>query len=74
MVILDMIMPDMGIGEVYERLKDTGPTVRVLLSSGYSLDGQAERILQKGCDGFVQKPFTLVDLSRKIRQVLQTPE
>jgi two-component system cell cycle sensor histidine kinase/response regulator CckA len=69
-VILDMIMPEMGGGEVYDRLKEINPTVKVLLSSGYSIDGQAAEILQRGCNGFIQKPFDFRQLSRKIREVL----
>ena len=46
------------------------PDIRVLLSSGYSIDGLAKTILAKGCDGFIQKPFSLSDLSKKIREIL----
>ncbi|SHJ81859.1 PAS domain S-box-containing protein [Desulfatibacillum alkenivorans DSM 16219] len=70
MVILDMIMPDMTGEEVYDQLKLIDPAVRVLLSSGYSLNGQAVEIMQKGCNGFIQKPFNLEQLSHKIREVL----
>ena len=69
-VILDMIMPDMGGGDVYDRLKEINPKIRVLLSSGYSIDGQASEILARGCNGFIQKPFNLKQLSRKIGEVL----
>jgi two-component system, cell cycle sensor histidine kinase and response regulator CckA len=44
--------------------------VPVLLSSGYSIDGQAAAILERGCNGFIQKPFTMERLSRKVRSVL----
>jgi len=70
LVILDMIMPEMGGGEVYDRLKEINPAVKVLLSSGYSIDGQAAEILQRGCNGFIQKPFDFGELSKKIREVL----
>ena len=70
MIILDMIMPDMGGGEVYDTIKKIDPEVKVLLSSGYSVDGQATEILKKGCNGFIQKPFTIKSLSIKIREVL----
>jgi PAS domain S-box-containing protein len=73
MVILDMIMPDMGGGALYEKLKALDPGLRALLSSGYSLDGQATEILRQGCNGFIQKPFGVVDLSRKIRDILDRP-
>ena len=70
MVILDMIMPVMKGGEVYDRLKEIAPDIKVLLSSGYSIDGHAAEILERGCDGFIQKPFNLGKLSQKIREVL----
>ncbi len=70
MVILDMIMPGMGGGEVYDRIKAISPNVKVLLSSGYSVEGQAEKILKRGCDGFIQKPFKIKELSKKIREIL----
>jgi CheY-like chemotaxis protein len=70
MVILDMIMPGMNGGEVFEKLKEINPKVRVLLSSGYNINGQAVHILEKGCMGFIQKPFDLQKLSQKIRSVL----
>jgi two-component system cell cycle sensor histidine kinase/response regulator CckA len=71
MVILDLIMPDMGGGEVYDRLKQINPKVKVLLSSGYSIDGQANQILERGCDGFIQKPFDIREVSKRIREILE---
>ncbi len=70
MVILDMIMPDMGGGETYDKMKEIHPGVKVLLSSGYSIEGQASEILARGCNGFIQKPFSAKQLSHTIRQVL----
>ncbi len=70
LVILDMIMPMMGGGDTYDRLKALNAGVKVLLASGYSLSGEAGQILKRGCNGFIQKPFNLEELSRKIRQVL----
>ena len=70
MVIMDMIMPGMGGGETFDRLKRINPDIRVLLSSGYSINGQASKILARGCDGFIQKPFNLIQLSDKIQQII----
>lgn len=70
MVILDMIMPGMSGSEVYENLRKIKPDIKVLLSSGYSINGNAQEILDRGCNCFIQKPFTLNDLSRKLREVL----
>jgi CheY-like chemotaxis protein len=69
-VILDMIMPEVGGGKVYDRLKEIDPNVKVLLSSGYSIDGQATEILSRGCDGFIQKPFSMNELSAKLREIM----
>ncbi len=70
LVILDMVMPYVNGGEVYDRMREINPGVRVLLASGYSLNGQAEDIIARGCNGFIQKPFNTVELSRKIREIL----
>jgi PAS domain S-box-containing protein len=69
-VILDLIMPGMAGGEVYDRLKELDSNVKVLLSSGYSINGQAAEILNRGCDGFIQKPFKLNELSIKLREII----
>jgi len=69
LVLLDMVMPDMGGGEVYDRIKEIDPRARILLSSGYSIDGEAREILARGCDGFIQKPYTIKDLSKKISEI-----
>jgi len=69
-VIMDMIMPEMGGGEAYDWLKEINPDIKVLLSSGYSITGQATEILNRGCNGFIQKPFNLKDLSQNIIEIL----
>ncbi len=74
LVILDMIMPVMGGGDTFDRLKTVNPGVKVLLASGYSLSGEASQILNRGCNGFIQKPFNLEELSRKIRHVLDVDQ
>ncbi|MEW6291370.1 MAG: hybrid sensor histidine kinase/response regulator [Thermodesulfobacteriota bacterium] len=68
-VLLDMIMPGMGGGKTFDRLKEINPDVRVLLLSGYSIDGLATKILNRGCKGFLQKPFKITDLSKKISEI-----
>ncbi|MBN1847265.1 MAG: PAS domain S-box protein [Deltaproteobacteria bacterium] len=70
LVVLDMIMPYMGGSEVYDQIKKIDPELKVLLSSGYSINGQATRILKKGCNGFIQKPFNMEEFSKKIREIL----
>ncbi len=70
LVILDMIMPGISGSETYDRLKEINSDILVLLSSGYSIDGEAQAIISRGCNGFLQKPFQLKYLSRKVREVL----
>ncbi|PID39590.1 MAG: hypothetical protein CR984_06465 [Proteobacteria bacterium] len=70
LLILDLVMPDLGGEIVYDHIKSAKPEVRVILSSGYSIEGQAESILKKGCDGFIQKPYNLNQLARKISEIL----
>ncbi len=69
-VILDMIMPDMGGGETHDRIRDISPDMKILLSSGYSIKGHATEILERGCNGFIQKPFDMKGLSWKLREIL----
>ncbi len=69
-VVLDMIMPGMGGGEIYDALRKIKPDVKVLLCSGYSEAGQASEILRRGCTGFIQKPFNASELSEKLREVI----
>jgi nitrogen-specific signal transduction histidine kinase/CheY-like chemotaxis protein len=71
LVILDMIMPDMGGGETYRILKKINPRLKVLLSSGYSIEGKATEMLKRGCNGFIQKPFNMKALSYKLREILE---
>ncbi len=74
LVILDMIMPDMGGMETFDRIREINPVIPVILSSGYSINGQAMEIMRKGCNGFIQKPFSISELSMKIQQFLVKPK
>jgi len=71
MVILDMIMPQMDGAKVFEGIRRIRPDMPVLLASGYAMDDKAERIMSQGCNGFMQKPFNLVELSTKVRAILE---
>jgi two-component system, cell cycle sensor histidine kinase and response regulator CckA len=74
MVLLDMIMPGMDGGKTFDLIREIKPEMPVLLSSGYALDGQAEKIMERGCDGFIQKPFQITELSQKVRKILDSEE
>lgn len=71
LVILDIIMPGMSGTETYDKLEEINPQVKVLLSSGYSINEQATDILNRGGRGFIQKPFDIERLSRKLKEILE---
>ena len=71
LVVLDMIMPGMGAGEIYDELQALDPAIKVLLSSGYGVDEQTNEVLKRGCNGFIQKPFNMQGLSDKIEEILK---
>jgi hypothetical protein len=67
LVILDMIMPEIGGQEAFRQLKNINPAIKVLLSSGYSQDGDAQEIIEEGVIGFIQKPYAVDQLLNKVR-------
>jgi two-component system, cell cycle sensor histidine kinase and response regulator CckA len=70
LVILDLIMPEMSGAKTYDALRKIAPKLKVLLSSGYSIEGQADELLARGYSGFIQKPFDLARLSAKLKEIL----
>ena len=74
LVILDMIIPEMGGGDIFDAMKIINPDIKVILSSGYSMNGQASKIMERGCLAFIQKPFSMGELSQKVRDVLGKQE
>jgi CheY-like chemotaxis protein len=72
LVILDMIMPGMDGGKTFDAIRKLRPRMPVILSSGYAMDGRAEEIMGRGCNAFIQKPYSLSELSKTIRKVLDT--
>jgi two-component system, cell cycle sensor histidine kinase and response regulator CckA len=73
LVVLDIIMPGLGGAQTLERMRQIRPEMKILLSSGYSLDDRAADLMAKGGKGFLQKPFNLSELSFKVREVLDGP-
>ena len=70
LIILDLIMPEMNGSETFHQIKDINPQQAILLSSGYSIDGQTTELLNKGYSGFIQKPFGMSELSHAIKKTL----
>ena len=70
LVLLDMKLPDMDAREIFSALKKTRPEAKVIIFSGYAIDGPVQEILDAGADGFIQKPFSFSTLSSQLRAVL----
>ena len=70
LVILDMRMPEMNGLETFIELKKLNPDIKVLLSTGYSIDEKAQEMLKRGCKGYLLKPYNAIELSHKLKEIL----
>lgn len=70
LVILDMIMPKMSGEDVFRELKRADPNVLILLSSGYTENGDMRELLHEGLAWFLGKPYQVNELLAKVRMVL----
>jgi two-component system cell cycle sensor histidine kinase/response regulator CckA len=73
-VILDMVMPVMEGREVFRRLQEIKPGVKVIISSGYSHDRDADDLIDHGARSFVQKPFRIAELVQVVGKVIEGKE
>jgi len=71
LAILDIVLPDMNGKSIYPRIMEARPNLKVLVCSGYSIDGPAQEILNAGAQDFIQKPFSMAKLSEKLKEVLE---
>jgi len=71
LTLLDIKLPDMEGGKVYPLIMEARPNLKVIVFSGYSIDGPARKILDAGAQDFIQKPFSLATLSEKLKEVLE---
>ncbi len=69
-VLLDLIMPGLDGRETFYRIREIDSSMPVILSSGYTINEEATDIMRRGCNGFIQKPYNLSALSKKVRSVL----
>ena len=70
LVILDMLMPDLDGQKTFHRIKKIQPKLPVLMASGYNHHDQLSDIMQNGCKGFIQKPYSLAQLHPTIQNIL----
>ncbi|MCG8684889.1 MAG: response regulator [Desulfobacterales bacterium] len=73
LVVLDLIMPIMDGKETFNQIRNLDPSIKVLVSTGYNVDEEVETLLNKGCHGFLQKPFSMDKFSRVIREIIDRP-
>ena len=71
LILLDLTMPKMSGPECFQRLRALDPNVRVLISSGYSLDIDAENLLKGNASGFLPKPYDLHQLMESVDRALR---
>jgi CheY-like chemotaxis protein len=70
LVILDMRMPYNG-GRAFDQLKQIKSDVKVLIASGFAEDQRIRDMYEQGCIGFIQKPFSINVLSKKVSTALK---
>ncbi len=71
LALLDIKLPDMQGGKVYPIIMKARPDLKVIVFSGYSIEGPARKILDAGAQDFIQKPFSIATLSEKLKKVLE---
>lgn len=71
LVIMDMIMPVMNGREAFEQLIKINPKVKVIFSSGFAGNLDLKALQEKGVAAFIMKPFTQLQLSKTINEVLK---
>jgi len=71
LALLDIKLPDMEGGKVYPFIMKARPNLKVIVFSGYSIEGPARKILDAGAQDFIQKPFSIATLSEKLKEVLK---
>ncbi len=70
LALLDIKLPDMTGDRVYPLIMEARPGLKVIVCSGYAIDGPAQEILDAGAEGFIQKPFVVSKLAEKLTDVL----
>ncbi len=70
LTILDMVMPGLTATETFDEIRAFDAEARILLLSGYSREGEARQLIQSGALGFIEKPVSQVELSRRMSRAL----
>ncbi len=73
LLVTDIIMPSLNGRQLYDKLAANFPGLRVLFISGYSGEAVSNHGILDGNLQFLQKPFSISGLLRKVREVLDSP-
>jgi len=71
LALLDVKLPDIEGGEIYPFIMNARPKLKVVVSSGFTIEGPAQDILDAGAQGFIQKPFSFAALAETLKEVLE---
>jgi PAS domain S-box-containing protein len=72
LVILDLVMPVMGGKDTFFAIRLQNPDAKVIIASGFSIEGEAQHLLDSGAKGFLQKPFHSSELAELVNQVIKS--
>ena len=70
LALLDIKLPDINGDKLYPLIMEVRPNLKVIICSGYTIEGPAQKILDAGAEGFIQKPFLISKLAEKLKEVL----
>jgi PAS domain S-box-containing protein len=70
LVILDLGMPGMGGHKCLQWIRENSLPAKVLIASGYSMNGQVKKSLETGAAGYIGKPYQINKLLQKVREIL----
>lgn len=72
--LLDVILPDMDGSLIFPELRQMRPDMKVVVCSGFALDGPASEMLEAGAESYIQKPFTVAALSAVLKKIFKDME
>ena len=71
LALLDIKLPDIDGRNLYPLIMKARPNLKVIVFSGYAIEGPAQKILDAGAQNFLQKPFSIATLSEKLKEVFE---
>ena len=70
LVIIDLIMPEMGGKQCIEELRKIDSDLKILVTSGYPVDGPTKEAIESAAADFVGKPYNMKEILRAVRDIL----